>query len=58
MALQSQDQYGGLDLSSRALMEKLDKVLVDCTPKELAEDYIYGADYMVGFKELKKVAIS
>ena len=56
MALQSSDQYGGLDPSSRALMEKLDKLLVDCTPKEVAEDSIYGVDYMVGLEELKKVA--
>ena len=61
MALQSPDQYGGLDPSSRALMEKLDELLVDCTPKEVAKDSIYnayGVDYMIGYEERKKVAIS
>ena len=37
-------------------MEKLDELLFDCTPKEVAEDSIYGVDYMVGLEELKKVA--
>ena len=37
-------------------MEKLDELLVDCTPKEVAEDSIYGVNYMVGLEELKKVA--
>ena len=59
MALQSPNQYGGLDPSSQALMEKLDELLVDCTPKEVAEDSnYYDVDYMVGLEELKKVAIS
>ena len=58
MALQNPDHYGGLDPSSRALMEKLDELLVDCTPKEVAEDSINGVDYMIGLEELKKVAFS
>ena len=55
MALQSPDQYGGLDLPSRALIEKLDELLVDCTPKDVSEDSIYGVNYMIGLEELKKV---
>ena len=52
MAQQSTDQY---DPSSKALMEKLDELLVDCTPKEI-EDPIRGVDYMAGLDELRKVS--
>ena len=53
MALQSPDQYGVLDQSSRALMEKLDDLLVDCTPKEVENGH--GVDYITGLEEFKKV---
>ena len=46
----------GLEPSSRALVEKLDELLVDCTPKEI-EDPIHGVEYMVGLEELKKVSL-
>ena len=40
-----------LDPSSQALMEKLDELLVDCTPKEVAEDSsYYDVDYTVGLE--------
>ena len=43
-----------LEPSSRALVEKLDELLVDCTPKGI-EDPIHGIEYtMVGLEELKK----
>ena len=57
MALQNPDvgYAGGLDSSPQALMKKLDKLLVDCTQKEVAKDSIYGVDYMIGLEELKRV---
>ena len=30
-------------------MEKLDELLVDCTPKEVAKDSIYGINYYYGW---------
>lgn len=53
MALQNPDQYGVLDQSSRTLMEKLDDLLVDCTPKEVENGH--GVDYITGLEEVKKV---
>ena len=53
MALHNTDQYGVLDQSSRALMEKLDDLLVDCTPKEVENGH--GVDYITGLEEFKKV---
>ena len=51
MAQQSTDRY---DPSSKAPMEKLDELLVDCTPKEI-EDSMCGVEYMAGLDELRKV---
>ena len=44
---------GGLDLSSQALLDKLNERLVGCIPKEV--ENVYGVDYSVGLDELKKV---
>ena len=44
---------GGLDLSSQALLDKLNESLVGCIPKEV--ENVYGVDYTVGLDELKKV---
>ena len=53
MAQRSTDQH---DPSSKALMEKLDELLVDCTPTEIEDPGIHGTDYMVGLDELRKVS--
>ncbi len=46
---------GGLDPSSRALLDKLDELLVGCIPKEV--EHAHGVDYTVGLDELKKVKL-
>ena len=52
MALNPGD--GGLDPSSRALLDKLDERLVGCIPKKV--ENAHGVDYTVGLDELKKVS--
>ena len=56
MALENPDQYGAVDQTSRALMEKLDELLVDCTPKEIEDGHAYGVEYITGLKEMKQVS--
>ena len=51
MALKPGD--GGLDPSSRALLDKLDELLVGCIPKKVENSH--GVDYTVGLDELEKV---
>ena len=46
---------GGLDPSSRALLDKLDERLVGCIPKKV--ENAHGVDYTVGLDELKKVSV-
>ena len=53
MALKPGD--GGLDPSSRALLDKLDERLVGCIPKKV--ENAHGVDYTVGLDELKKVSV-
>ena len=48
-----QTMAGGLDLSSQALLDKLNERLVGCIPKEVKN--VHGVDYTVGLDELKKV---
>ena len=56
MAVQTSDNHGGLNQSSQALLDKLDELLVGCTPKEVAaEGHAYGLDYIAGLNELKRV---
>ena len=54
MALQNSDDHGGLNQSSQALLDKLDELLVGCTPKEVATEG-HGLDYIAGLNELKRV---
>ena len=44
------------DSSSQALLDKLDELLVDCTPQEV--ENAHGVDYTVGLDELKKVTVA
>ena len=53
MALKPGD--GGLDPSSRALLDKLDERLVGCIPKKVKN--AHGVDYTIGLNELKKVSV-
>lgn len=56
MVLQSSDDdHGGLNQSSQALLDKLDELLVDCVPLKEVEN-THGVDYIAGLNELKKVA--
>ena len=54
MAVQTSDNHGGLNQSSQALLDKLDELLVGCTPKEVATEG-HGLDYTAGLNELKRV---
>ena len=54
MAVQTSDNHGGLNQSSQELLDKLDELLVGCTPKDVATE-AYGLDYITGLNELKRV---
>ena len=43
-----------LDPSSQGLLNRLDELLVDCTPLETEDPY--GLDYAVRLEEIKKVS--